>query len=102
MTGQPRLLILRALGLGDFLVGVPAYRALRAAYREHQIVLAAPGPLACLAALTGTVDPLLPAGELQPVRWAGPPPDVAVDLHGNGPAAPGPRRSSCMPARPGW
>jgi ADP-heptose:LPS heptosyltransferase len=87
VTGQPRLLILRALGLGDFLTGVPAYRALRAAYSEHQIVLAAPGPLACLAALTGAVDVLLPTGELQPVRWAGPPPDVAVDLHGNGPAS---------------
>ncbi len=87
MNRQPRLLILRALGLGDFLTGVPAYRALRAAYPRHEIVLAAPGPLACLAALTGAVDLLQPAGELQPVRWAGPPPDVAVDLHGNGSAS---------------
>ncbi len=82
-----RLLILRALGLGDFLTGVPAYRALRAAYPGHQIVLAAPGPLAELAALTGAVDRVLAAGELQPLRWRGAPPDVAVDLHGNGPAS---------------
>jgi ADP-heptose:LPS heptosyltransferase len=86
VSSRPRLLILRALGLGDFLTGVPAYRALRAAYPEHQILLAAPGPLACLAALTGAAD-LLPTGELQPVPWTGPPPDVAVDLHGNGPAS---------------
>jgi len=87
VSPRPRLLILRALGLGDFLTGVPAYRALRAAYPRHEIVLAAPGPLAPLAALTGAVDLVLPTGELQPVRWAGPPPGIAVDLHGNGPAS---------------
>jgi ADP-heptose:LPS heptosyltransferase len=87
VSPQRRLLILRALGLGDFLTAVPAYRALRAAYPEHQIVLAAPGSLASLAALTGAVDRVLPTGELRPVRWAGPPPAVAVDLHGNGPAS---------------
>jgi ADP-heptose:LPS heptosyltransferase len=87
VSPQRRLLILRALGLGDFLTGVPAYRALRAAYPEHQIVLAAPGSLASLAALTGAVDRVLPTGELRPIRWVGPPPAVAVDLHGNGPAS---------------
>jgi ADP-heptose:LPS heptosyltransferase len=82
-----RLLIVRALGLGDFLTGVPAYRALRAAYPDQETVLAAPRALAPLAALTGVIDRLLPTRELAPVRWAGPPPDVAVDLHGNGPAS---------------
>jgi ADP-heptose:LPS heptosyltransferase len=82
-----RLLILRALGLGDFLTGVPAYRALRAAYPEHETVLAAPGALAPLAALTGAVDRVSPTGELTPIDWHGPPPDVAADLHGNGPAS---------------
>jgi ADP-heptose:LPS heptosyltransferase len=83
----PRVLILRALGLGDFLTGVPAYRALRAAYPGHEIVLAAPAGLAPLAALTGAVDRVLATGELEPVPWRGPPPAVAADLHGNGPAS---------------
>jgi ADP-heptose:LPS heptosyltransferase len=83
----PRVLILRALGLGDFLTGVPAYRAVRRAFPRHRIVLAAPAALAPLVPLTGAVDELLPTGELRPVRWTGPPPDVAIDLHGRGPAS---------------
>ncbi|WP_345475352.1 glycosyltransferase family 9 protein [Actinoallomurus oryzae] len=82
-----RVLMLRALGLGDFLTAVPAYRALRAAYPGHETILAAPSMLAPLAELTGAIDRLLPAGELEPVAWSGPPPEVAVDLHGNGPAS---------------
>ncbi len=88
MTGpRPAVLMLRALGLGDFLTGVPAYRALRAAYPGHDLVLAAPAVLAPLAALTGAVDRVLPAAELAPVRWAAPPPALAADLHGSGPAS---------------
>jgi len=84
---RPAVLMLRALGLGDFLTGVPAYRALRAAYTGYETVLAAPAQLAPLAPLTGAIDRMLPVGELQPVPWRGPPPAVAVDLHGNGPAS---------------
>lgn len=87
MKPQPAVVILRALGLGDFLTGVPAYRALRAAFPDHGIVLAAPGTLAPLAALTGAIDRVLPTAELQPIRWPGPRPAAAVDLHGNGPAS---------------
>jgi ADP-heptose:LPS heptosyltransferase len=84
---RPAVLMLRALGLGDFLTGVPAYRALRAAYPGHETVLAAPAQFAPLAVLTGAIDRVLPTGELRPVPWHGPPPAVAVDLHGSGPAS---------------
>ena len=60
-------LLLRALGLGDFLTGMPAYRAVWRAFPGHPIVLAAPGGLADLVPLTGAIDELLPAAELEPV-----------------------------------
>ncbi|MFD7687411.1 glycosyltransferase family 9 protein [Streptomyces sp. NPDC059781] len=89
-TQRPRVLVLRALGLGDLLAGVPALRALRRGFPEHELVLAAPAGLAPAAGATGAVDRVLPAaapGRAVPraLDWTGPPPDVAVDLHGNGP-----------------
>lgn len=86
-AGRPRALVLRAIGLGDLLAGVPALRALRRALPGHELVLAAPAALGPLVELVDAVDTHLPTGELQPVPWTGPPPDVAVDLHGNGPAS---------------
>ncbi|WP_143661304.1 glycosyltransferase family 9 protein, partial [Streptomyces pseudogriseolus] len=86
----PRVLVLRALGLGDLLAGVPALRALRRGFPDHEVVLAAPAELAPVALESGAVDLLLPAsapGRAVPstLDWTGPPPDLAVDLHGNGP-----------------
>ena len=67
--------MVRALGLGDFLTGVPAYRALRARLARARDRAGRPGShFAPLAALTGAVDRVLPAGELQPVPWRGSPP----------------------------
>jgi ADP-heptose:LPS heptosyltransferase len=78
------VLILRALGLGDFLTGVPAYRALRSAYRDAMLTLAAPAYLEPLVSLTGAIDRLLPTAGLSGLGPAQRP-DLAVNLHGRGP-----------------
>jgi ADP-heptose:LPS heptosyltransferase/uncharacterized protein YjbJ (UPF0337 family) len=80
---RPRLVAYRPLGLGDLLTGIPALRALRDGFPEHELVLAAPAALRELAALSGAVDAVVDTAPLAP-----PPidaPDVAVNLHGRGP-----------------
>ena len=79
------ILVLRALGIGDLCVAVPALRGLRAAYPDDEMVLAAPAWLGPLAALTGAVDRLLPQDELEPPQWSFPSPRLGVNLHGCGP-----------------
>lgn len=76
------MLVLRALGIGDLLVAVPALRGLRR--RTGRLVLAAPAWLAPLVDLTGCVDTLLPTAGLGVLRHRDPG-GVAVNLHGAGP-----------------
>lgn len=77
--------MLRALGLGDFLTGVPAYRALARAFPEHLRVLAAPIEFAPLARMSGAIDEVVQAAPLEPLSAELGRPDVAVNLHGCGP-----------------
>jgi ADP-heptose:LPS heptosyltransferase len=87
VRAQPVAVVLRPLGLGDLLTGVPAIRAIRAAVPGHRLVLATTAALEPLAGLVDAVNEVLPARELEPLDWVGPPPELAVDLHGKGPAS---------------
>jgi ADP-heptose:LPS heptosyltransferase len=92
-----RILVLRALGLGDLLTIVPALRGLRNAYPDDRVVLAAPEALRDLVGLIDAVDELLPTAGLGALRWHGAPPKLAVNLHGSGPES----IRDLLAARPG-
>jgi ADP-heptose:LPS heptosyltransferase len=85
LAAPERLVVLRALGLGDLLTGIPALRGLRRAYPDAHIVLATPERFCELAMLSGAVDQVAPTSGLgRPQRHAAPP-GLAVNLHGSGP-----------------
>jgi ADP-heptose:LPS heptosyltransferase len=86
-VGAPLAVVLRPLGLGDFLTGVPAYRAIARAFAGHRIVLAAPSELEPLAALSGCFDRLVPTRPLVSLAPELHGADIAIDLHGRGPAS---------------
>jgi ADP-heptose:LPS heptosyltransferase len=79
------VVVLRALGLGDFLTALPALRALAEAFADHRRVLAMPAALAPLAQLSGVLHEVVDAAPLAalPPRARGP--RLAVNLHGRGP-----------------
>jgi ADP-heptose:LPS heptosyltransferase len=79
------VLVLRALGLGDLLTGIPVLRGLRRAFSDATITLATRAELASLAVFSGAVDNVLPTSGLGELRWERPPPALAVNLHGRGP-----------------
>lgn len=84
MTAED-ILVLRALGLGDLMTGLPALRGLRNAFPQARIVLAAPERFRELALLSGAVTEVDPTPALGRLRPRPRPPDVAVNLHGSGP-----------------
>ncbi len=84
---RPRLVVLRPLGLGDFLTGVPAYRGLARHFPGHHRVLAVPRALHPLVAATGAFHEAVDVDALAPLPPALHAADVAVDLHGRGPAS---------------
>jgi hypothetical protein len=88
--GRPRVVVLRALGLGDLLTSVPALRGLARAFPAHERLLVAPEALAPLAALVDAgcqpaVHGLVAHRGLGPLPAAVHGAEVAVNLHGRGP-----------------
>ncbi|KUH81257.1 glycosyltransferase family 9 protein [Mycobacterium sp. IS-1556] len=79
------IVVLRALGLGDLLTGVPALRGLRRAHPDAHIVLATGERYAELAMLSGAIDEVDPTPGLGQLRPRSEPPSLAVNLHGSGP-----------------
>ena len=80
------VLILRALGLGDGLTGVPALRGLRRLFADRPLLLAGPEPVSSWFAGLGLVDGVVSTTSLSgrpPGLGLGP--HLAVNLHGCGP-----------------
>ncbi|WP_231384032.1 glycosyltransferase family 9 protein [Cellulomonas sp. URHD0024] len=85
ISGPGDVLVLRALGLGDALTGIPALRGVRRAWPGRRVTLAAPQAVGSWLRDLGLVDDVCDTHGLDaPLRWARPG-HVAVNLHGRGP-----------------
>lgn len=84
---RPLLVVLRPLGLGDHLTAVPAVRAIADAFPDHHRVLVTSAPMVPLARHTGSVHDVVPAVALASLDTSLEGADIAVDLHGRGPAS---------------
>jgi len=80
-----RIVVLRALGLGDLLTGIPALRALRRAYPRAHLSLAAPTWLEPLVDLIGGIDELVDSAPLATLPRQLHGAELVVNLHGRGP-----------------
>lgn len=96
-TAAGDVLVLRALGLGDALTAVPALRGIRRRWPSSALTLAAPAQLGRWMVALGLVDRTLATAGLGPLDWAGPHPEVAVNLHGRGPQS----HQSLLAVQPG-
>jgi ADP-heptose:LPS heptosyltransferase len=84
------VLVLRALGLGDALTGLPALRGARRLYPDRFLTMAVGPEIGGWLKGLGLIDEVLPNDRLAdlewpPSGWIGVGGHVAIDLHGRGP-----------------